>query len=257
GRFPRDLFDQLGRLDLAGLPFPEADGGGGQPYGVYLRVVEELSRAFLAVGLGLSVHTLATWAIAEHASPEARAEVLPRMLSGEWLGAYSLSEPGSGSDAAALVTRARRDGDAYVIDGTKAWVTHGGVADVYVVMCRTGGPGPRGVSALIVPADTPGLTVGAPERKMGMAASPTAQLVFEGARVPARNLLGAEGEGFAIAMQALDGGRLGIAACAVGLAQAALDQAVAYAVQREQFGRPIAELQGVGFLLADMATGIE
>ena len=256
-RFPRDMFDQLGRLDLTGLPFAESDGGGGQPYGVYLRVVEELSRAFLAVGLGLSVHTLATWVVAEHATAEVRAEVLPRLLAGEWLGAYSLSEPGSGSDAAALRTRARRDGDDYVIDGTKAWVTHAGVADVYVLMCRTGGPGPRGVSALLVPADTPGLEVSTPEKKMGMAASPTAQLRFEGARVPARNLLGAEGDGFGIAMQALDGGRLGIAACAVGLAQAALDQAVAYAVEREQFGRPIVEFQGVGFLLADMATGVE
>jgi alkylation response protein AidB-like acyl-CoA dehydrogenase len=257
GRFPRDLFDQLGRMDLAGLPFDPEHGGSGQPFGVYLQVVEELSRAFLAVGLGLSVHTLATWAVATYASDDVRKEVLPRMTAGEWLGAYSLSEPGSGSDAAALVTRARRDGDAYVVDGTKAWVTHAGHADFYVLMCRTGEHRSRGISAMLVPGDTAGLHFPAPERKMGMRSSPTGQLVFAGARVPARNLLAQEGEGFTIAMSALDGGRLGIAAASVGLAQSAVDHAVAYAREREQFGRPIGEFQGLAFLLADMATGVE
>jgi alkylation response protein AidB-like acyl-CoA dehydrogenase len=257
GRFPRDLFDGLGKLDLAGLPFPEEYGGSDQPYGVYLRVVEELCKAFLAVGLGLSVHTLATWAVATYGSDELRGEVVPRMTAGEWLGAYSLSEPGSGSDAAALVTRAQRDGDDYVVHGTKAWVTHAGHADFYVLMCRTGDDKSRGISALLVPADTPGLTFAAPERKMGMRASPTGQLIFDGARVPARNLLGEEGQGFRIALSALDGGRLGIAAASVGLAQAALDHAVAYAREREQFGQPIGNFQGLAFLLADMATGVE
>ena len=257
GTFPADLMRQLGGMDLMGLPFPAEYGGSEQPFTVYLRVAEELSRAFLAVGLGLSVHTLATWAVATYASDEVRKEWLPRMVSGELLGAYSLSEPGSGSDAAALTTRAERHGDDYVVNGTKAWVTHGGEAGFYVLMCRTGDHKSRGVSALLVPADTPGLSFAPAERKMGMNASPTRQLIFDDARVPARYLLAEEGKGFAIAMSALDGGRLGIAACSVGLAQAALDQSLRYSREREQFGQPIADFQGVGFMLADMATGIE
>jgi alkylation response protein AidB-like acyl-CoA dehydrogenase len=256
-RFPDELFGQLARMDLMGLPFALEDGGGGQPQTVYLRVVEELARAFMAVGLGLSVHTLSTWALATYATGELRAEVLPRMVAGEWLGAYSLSEPGSGSDAAALATRARREDGAYVLDGVKAWVTHQGVAARYVVMCRTGEHKTRGVSALVVAGDTPGLSFPPRERKMGMNASPTGQLVFDGARVPAGALLGEEGDGFKIAMSALDGGRLGIAAASVGLAQRCLDESLAYAAEREQFGRPIAEFQGVAFLLADMATAVE
>ena len=257
GRFPAELLQRLGAMDLMGLPFDLEYGGSGQPFGVYLRVVEELSRAFLAVGLGLSVHTLATWAVATYATDDVRKEWLPRMVSGELLGAYSLSEPGSGSDAAGLVTKAVRDGDDYVVNGTKAWVTHGGEAGFYVLRCRTGEEKTRGISALLVPADTPGLSFAAAERKMGMNSSPTRQLIFEDARVPAKYLLAEEGKGFMIAMSALDGGRLGISACAVGLAQAALDQALSYAREREQFGRPIAEFQGVAFMLADMATGIE
>lgn len=256
-RFPRELFDGLGKMDLSGLPFPEEDGGGGQPFAVYLRVVEELARASLTVGMGLSVHVLASWAVATYAGPELRRAVLPKLLSGEWLGAYSLSEPGSGSDAAALRTRAVRDGDDYVIDGVKAWVSHAGQADCYVVMCRTGEHRTRGISALLVPPDTPGLEFPPPERKMGLTSSPTGQLVFTGARVPATNLLGEEGDGFAIALSALEGGRLGIAACSVGVAQAALDDAVAYAQVREQFGRRIGDFQGLGFMLADMAAGVE
>ncbi|HVM15847.1 MAG TPA: acyl-CoA dehydrogenase family protein [Egibacteraceae bacterium] len=256
-RFPRDLLDGLARLDVMGLVFDPADGGAGQPYTVWLRVLEELSAASLAVGLSASVHTLATWAVATFASGDLRGEVVPRLTAGDWLGAYALSEAGSGSDAAALATRARRDGDHYVVDGTKAWVTHAGEADCYVLLCRTGEHKTRGISALLVPATTPGLSFPPPEQKMGLRASPTGQLVLDGARVPVGNLLGAEGEGFRIAMRALDGGRLGIAACAVGLARSALDHAVAYARQREQFGRPIAEFQGIAFLLADMATGVE
>jgi predicted amidohydrolase YtcJ/alkylation response protein AidB-like acyl-CoA dehydrogenase len=224
GRFPRDLFDGLARLDLTGLPFAPEVGGLGQPYGVYLRVIEELSRSFLTVGLGLSVHTLATWAVDTYAPDDLRAEVVPRMTAGRWLGAYSLSEPGSGSDAAALTTRAQRDGDSYTVSGTKAWVTHAGHADAYVLLCRTGEHKTRGISALLVHADIDGLSFPAPEHKMGMRSSPTGQLVFDHARVPARNLLGEEGTGFRIAMSALDGGRLGIAACSVGLAQSALDR---------------------------------
>ena len=257
-RFPREVFDELATLGLTGLPFPAEVGGGGGSVRLSLLVLEELARASLAVGMGLSVHHLATWAITTFATPEQRARLVPELVSGRLLGAYALSEPAAGSDAAALATRARRDGDHYRLTGTKAWVTHGGVADRYVVMARTGEDGARGISAFVIDADQPGLEVAAPERKMGLAASPTAQLHLDEAPVPADRLLGgAEGRGFAIAMAALDGGRLGIAACAVGLAQAALDQALAYAADREQFGRPIADFQGVGFLLADMATRTE
>jgi alkylation response protein AidB-like acyl-CoA dehydrogenase len=257
GTFPAELFALLAELDLLGLPFAPEDGGGGQSAEVVCQVLTELSRSFLAVGLGASVHLLATGVVARHAAQDVRADVLPRLISGEWLAAYSLSEPGSGSDAAGLVTRARREGGDWVIDGTKAWVTDAGEADVYVVMCRTGEDRTRGITALLVPADTPGMTIAPPERKMGLWASPTRGIVFDGARVPARNLLSEEGLGFRVALSALDGGRLGIAACAVGLAEAALGTAVAYAREREQFGRPIGDFQGVSFMLADMATGVE
>jgi alkylation response protein AidB-like acyl-CoA dehydrogenase len=255
-RFPRDLFDALGEMDLAGLPFPEADGGGGQPYGVYLEVLEELARNHVVLALTLSVHTLASWAVLTYAPDELRAEVAERLLGGRWLGAYCLSEAGSGSDAAALTTHAVREGDTYVLDGTKAWVTHAGQADCYVVMARTGEHKTRGISTFLVPADTPGLSFPPLERKMGMAASPTGQVVLSGVRIPARNRLGEEGEGFRIALAALDGGRLGIAAVATGLGQIALEHAVGHARTREQFGRAIGEFHGVGFLLADMATGV-
>jgi len=255
--FPRDLFAGLGRMDVAGLPVGEELGGSAQPSVVTLRVLEELARASLALGMGLSVHWLATWAIETYATDEVRKEVVPRLAAGEWLGAYSLSEPGSGSDAAAMVTRARRDGGDWVIDGVKAWVTDAGEADCYVVMARTAEHRTGGISAFLVPADTPGLSVAPPERKMGLWASPTRQLRFDGARVSARHLLAEEGQGFRVALSALDGGRLGIAACAVGLADAALGTAVAYAREREQFGQPIGRFQGVAFLLADMATGVE
>jgi alkylation response protein AidB-like acyl-CoA dehydrogenase len=254
--FPREVMRTLGKAGLLGLPYPAEYGGGEQPYEVYLQVVEELAAAWLAVGLGVSVHTLACYPTAAFGSERLRAELLPGMLGGDLLGAYCLSEPASGSDAAALSTRAVRDGDDYVLDGVKAWVTHGGHADFYNLMVRTGGPGSAGISCLLADADTAGLLPQPPERKMGMASSPTAQVVLDGARVPADRLVGAEGQGFRIAMAALDGGRLGIAACAVGVAQAALDHAVAYARERRQFGRPIAEFQGVSFMLADMATQV-
>ncbi|GGL13881.1 acyl-CoA dehydrogenase [Sphaerisporangium melleum] len=256
GRFPRDLFTLLGRAGLLGLPYPEEHGGAAQPYEVYLQVVEELAGAFLAVGLGVSVHTLSCFPVAAYGDQERRAELLPQMLGGELLGAYCLSEPQSGSDAAALTTRAQAADGGYVVDGVKAWTTHGGVADFYTVMARTSADGPRGISCFHVPAGTPGLSFGRPERKMGMRSSPTAQVRLDGVRLGADALIGEEGEGFRIAMAALDGGRLGIAACAVGVAQAALDAATAYARERRQFGRPIAEFQGLGFMLADMATQV-
>ncbi|CAL9369094.1 Acyl-CoA dehydrogenase [Streptomyces sp. enrichment culture] len=257
GRFPRELFALLSDSGLLGLPYDAEYGGGDQPYEVYLQVLEELAAARLTVGLGVSVHSLACYALAAHGSKEQRAEHLPAMLAGGLLGGYCLSEPSSGSDAASLRTRAVRDGDDWVITGTKAWITHGGVADFYTVMARTGEEGPRGITAFLVPGDAAGVSAAAPERKMGLKGSPTAQVHLDGVRVPDARRIGDEGQGFAIALSSLDSGRLGIAACAIGVAQAALDEAVAYARQRRQFGRPIADFQGLRFMLADMATQIE
>ena len=255
-RFPRDVFATLGRSGLLGLPYPEEFGGGAQTYEVYLQVVEELAAAWLAVGLGVSVHTLSAFPVASFGTDQQKQEFLPGMVGGELLGAYCLSETVSGSDAAALVTSAVRAGDDYRIRGTKAWVTHGGVADYYNVFLRTGGSGAGGISTVLVDAATPGITPQPPEHKMGMSSSPTSQIVFDDAVVSTSRLLGEEGQGFRIALAALDGGRLGIAACAVGLAQAALDYAVAYAQERKQFGQAILDFQGLSFMLADMATQV-
>jgi alkylation response protein AidB-like acyl-CoA dehydrogenase len=260
-RFPRDQFRLLGRSGLLGLPYADSVGGGAQPYETYLQVVEELATAWLTIGLGVSVHVLSCFALATAGTPEQQERWLPGMLGGESLGAYCLSEPGSGSDAAAMQTRAEPAGPDYVLNGTKAWISHAGLADFYAVFARTSGsPEGRersgGISCFHVPAATPGITAGAPERKMGMRGSVTAQVRFEDARVPADHRVGAEGEGFKIALAALDAGRLGIAACATGLAQAALDLATGYASQRRQFGRPVIEFQGLAFMLADMATAV-
>ena len=255
--FPRELFRTLGRAGLLGLAYPEEVGGGGQPYEVYLQVLEEIARGWAGVAVGVSVHTLSSFPIAAWGSKEQKERFLPDMLGGELLGAYCLSEAHSGSDAAALSTRAARDGDDYVVNGAKAWVTHGGHADFYNLMVRTGGEGPGGISCLFADKDTPGLLPQPPEKKMGMRSSHTATIVLDNARVPADRLVAAEGDGFKIAMSALDGGRLGIAACAVGLAQAALELAVQYAGERKQFGKAIADFQGVSFMLADMATQVE
>lgn len=257
GRFPRDVFTLLSRSGLLGLPYDSEYGGGDQPYEVYLQVLEELAAARLTVGLGLSVHSLAAYGLAAYGTKEQRTEHLPAILGGGLLGAYALSEPASGSDAASLRTKAVREGDAWVITGTKSWITHGGIADFYTVMARTGEEGPRGITAFLVPGDAEGLSAAAPEKKMGLKGSPTAQIHLDGVRVPDTRRLGEEGQGFTIALAALDSGRLGIAACAIGLAQAALDEAVAYATDRRQFGRPIADFQGLRFMLADMATQIE
>ncbi|MEV5320794.1 acyl-CoA dehydrogenase family protein [Streptomyces sp. NPDC052687] len=257
GRFPREVFALLSESGLLGLPYGAEYGGGEQPYEVYLQVLEELAAVRLTVGLGVSVHTLASHALATYGTKEQRVEHLPAMLGGGLLGAYCLSEPASGSDAASLRTKAVRDGDDWVITGTKAWITHGGIADFYTVMARTGEEGPRGITAFLVPGDAEGVSAAAPEKKMGMKGSPTAQVHFDGVRVGDDRRIGEEGQGFAIALSALDSGRLGIAACAIGLAQAALDAAVDYARGRRQFGRPIADFQGLRFMLADMATQIE
>jgi alkylation response protein AidB-like acyl-CoA dehydrogenase len=255
GEFPREVIRTVGRAGLLGLPYPEADGGAGQPYEVYLQVLEILAGSWLSIAEAVSVHTLSCFPVAGYGT-ERQRKMLPDLLGGDLLGAYCLSEPQGGSDAAALSTRAVRDGDEYRVTGTKAWITHGGHADFYNVFCRTGGPGAAGISCLLADAETPGLVPQAPERVMGLRAAAPAQVVLDDARIPADRLVGGEGAGFRIAMQALDSGRLGIAACAVGLAQAAVDYAAGYAREREQFGRPISEFQGVGFLLADMATQV-
>ncbi|MEW2458012.1 acyl-CoA dehydrogenase family protein [Streptomyces albus] len=257
GTFPRDTFRLLSRSGLLGLPYPEEYGGGGQPYLVYLQILEELAGARLTVGLGTSVHSLACHGLAHFGSKEQRTEWLPDMLAGGLLGAYCLSEPSAGSDAASLRTRAERDGDDWVLNGTKSWITHGGIADFYTVLARTGQDGPHGITAFLVPGDAEGLSAAPPEHKMGLTGSPTAQLHFDGVRVPDSRRLGEEGQGFTLALSSLDAGRLGIAACAIGLAQAALDAALSYTAGREQFGRPIADFQGLRFMLADMGTRIE
>ncbi|MFF4348557.1 acyl-CoA dehydrogenase family protein [Streptomyces sp. NPDC001530] len=257
GHFPRDVFRLLSESGLLGLPYDSEHGGGDQPYEVYLQVLEELAAARLTVGLGVSVHSLACHALANYGTKEQQVEHLPAMLGGGLLGAYCLSEPSSGSDAASLRTKAVREGDDWVITGTKAWITHGGIADFYTVLARSGGEGPRGITAFLVPGDAEGLSAAQPEKKMGMKGSPTAQVHFDGVRISDDRRIGDEGQGFAIALSALDSGRLGIAACAIGVAQAALDEAVAYASGRQQFGRPISDFQGLRFMLADMATQIE
>jgi alkylation response protein AidB-like acyl-CoA dehydrogenase len=261
GRFPREKFALLGEAGLLGLPYPEELGGGGQPYEAYLQVIEELAGAWLAVGLGVSVHTLSCFPLARAGTRDQQERWLPDMLGGGLLGAYCLSEPGSGSDAAALATTATADGDDFVLNGVKAWISHGGQADFYELFARTSGDpdGPgrsRGISCFHVPAPAAGLSAAPPEHKMGMRSSATAQVRFDGTRVSAGQLIGEPGGGLRIALAALDAGRLGIAACATGLAQAALDTAVSYAKQRRQFGRPVIEFQGLGFMLADMATAV-
>jgi alkylation response protein AidB-like acyl-CoA dehydrogenase len=254
--FPRDVFRELGAMGVLGLPYAEADGGGGQPYEVYLQVLEELGSVWASVAVGVSVHALSCFGLATRGTDEQRATWLPEMLGGDLLGAYCLSEPHAGSDPAAMTTRAVRDGDDYVITGTKAWTTHGGHADYYKVMARTSDER-GGISCFLVPADADGLTADPPERKMGLMGSTTATMRFDHVRVPADRLLGAERDGLKIALAGLDSGRLGIAAVATGLAQGALDRAVDYAEEREAFGRKIIEHEGLAFVLADMEAAIQ
>ena len=257
GRFPRDVFRILGRAGLLGLPYPEEYGGGGQPYEVYLQVVEEIASVWAAVGVGVSVHALSCFGLFETGTPEQKQRWLPGMLGGDLLGAYCLSEPHAGSDPAAMRTTARRVGDHYRLRGAKAWTTHGGQADFYKVMARTSDEGGRGISCFLVPADTPGLAADVPEQKMGLMSSTTATMLFEDAPVPVERRLGDEGQGLSIALAGLDAGRLGIAAVATGVAQGALDAAIAYAKEREAFGKAIIDHQGLAFLLADMAAATE
>ncbi len=253
GTFPREVFRTLGRAGLLGLPYEPEYGGGGQPYEVYLQVVEEIATVWASVGVGTSVHVLSCFGLDHAGTEEQKRRWLPEMLGGELLGAYCLSEAHAGSDPAAMRTTARREGDEYVIRGAKAWTTHGGQADYYKVMARA----EAGITCFLVPADAEGLSADAPEDKMGLMGSTTATMVFDDVRIPVERRLGDEGQGLAIALAGLDSGRLGIAAVATGVAQGALDAAVAYAKEREAFGVPIIDHQGLNFLLADMAAAVE
>jgi alkylation response protein AidB-like acyl-CoA dehydrogenase len=254
--YPEGLFATLGGLGLLGLPYPEELGGGGQPYEVYLQVLEELGARWAAVAVAVSVHGLSCHPLATFGTPEQQERWLPRMLAGELVGGYSLSEPQAGSDAAALACRAVRTEGGYRVTGTKSWITHGGKADFYALFARTG-EGARGISCFLAPGQVEGLSFGRPEEKMGLHAIPTTMANWDGALLEADRLIGAEGQGLPIAFSALDSGRLGIAAVATGLAQAALDTAVDYAHQRSTFGRRIIDHQGLGFLLADMAAAVD
>jgi alkylation response protein AidB-like acyl-CoA dehydrogenase len=254
---PAPLYRQLAELGVTGIPFPEELGGGGQPYGTYLLVIEELAYAYVALAIGLSVHTLCAFAVDTFGTDAQRKEILARLAAGEWFGAYSLSEPSSGSDAVALRTKAARSNGGYRLNGSKVFCTRGAEADVVLVMARTGEEGAKGVSAFLVEKGTPGFSGSKKEDKMGWRSSPTWALQFDDAEVPATSRLGEEGEGFRIALASLDSGRLGIAACSIGLAQAALDEAIKFTTEREQFGQPVAANEGVQFMLADMATQIE
>ncbi|RJL30138.1 acyl-CoA dehydrogenase family protein [Bailinhaonella thermotolerans] len=254
--YPEGLFAKLGEAGLLGLPYPEEMGGGGQPYEVYLQVLEELAARWAAVAVAVSVHGLSCFPLATYGTAEQRDRWLPDMLAGKVIGGYSLSEPQAGSDAGALNCRAERVETGYRISGTKAWITHGGRADFYALFARTG-EGSRGVSCFLAPGRAEGLTFGRPEQKMGLHAIPTTSAHWDGAVIDSDRLIGEEGQGLQIAFSALDSGRLGIAACATGLAQAALDVAVRYANERTQFGRKIIDHQGLGFLLADMAAAVD
>lgn len=257
-RFDRTHFEQMAELGLTGVPWPEEYGGAGIDYLAYCIVVEELSRVDASVGVTISAHTsLAGWPLYKFGTEEQKQKYLRPMAEGKKIGAYGLTEPASGSDAGGMKTVAKEDGDHYIINGSKIFITNGGLADIYVVFALTDPNDRRSTTAFIVESDFEGFSVGKKEDKMGIRSSPTTEIIFENCRVPKENILGEVGDGFKIAMKTLDGGRNGIAAQAVGIAQGALDAAVAYASERVQFGKPIIENQGVGFTLADMATATE
>ncbi|AMA64429.1 MAG: acyl-CoA dehydrogenase [Kurthia gibsonii] len=257
-RFDRTHFEQMAELGLTGVPWPEEYGGAGMDYLAYCIVVEELSRVDASVGVTISAHTsLAGWPLYKFGTEEQKQKYLRPMAEGKKIGAYGLTEPASGSDAGGMKTVAKEDGDHYIINGSKIFITNGGLADIYVVFALTDPNDRRSTTAFIVESDFEGFSVGKKEDKMGIRSSPTTEIIFENCRVPKENILGEVGDGFKIAMKTLDGGRNGIAAQAVGIAQGALDAAVAYASERVQFGKPIIENQGVGFTLADMATATE
>jgi alkylation response protein AidB-like acyl-CoA dehydrogenase len=255
--FPVDALREAAALGFAGI-YVKSDVGGSEMSRLDAAIVmEELSSGCTSTAAFISIHNMASWMIDRFGSDEQRKRFLPKMTTMEKIASYCLTEPGAGSDAASLKTKAVKDGDHYVLNGGKAFISGAGVSDIYVCMVRTGEDGPKGVSCLVVEKGTPGLSFGKKERKMGWNSQPTAQVLFDNCRVPVANRIGAEGEGFRIAMAGLDGGRINIGACSVGTARAALDEAMTYARDRKQFGRPIAEFQASQFKLADMATELE
>ncbi|MCQ6282280.1 acyl-CoA dehydrogenase [Bacillus sp. EB600] len=258
-QFDRGIFEQIADLGLTGIPWPEEYGGIGSDFLAYCIAVEELSRVDASVGVMLSAHTsLAGWPVYKFGTEEQKQIYLRPMAEGKKIGAYGLTEPGSGSDASGMKTTARLEGDHYVLNGSKIFITNGGAAEIYVVFAATDpSQKAKGVTAFIVESDFPGFSIGKKEDKMGIRSSPTTEIIFEECKVPVENVLGKVGEGFKIAMMTLDGGRNGIAAQALGIAQGAMDAATAYAKERVQFGKPISAQQGVGFMLADMATSVE
>jgi alkylation response protein AidB-like acyl-CoA dehydrogenase len=257
--FPREIFRPMAEMGLAGLLAPEEYGGSQLPRLTGALIYEELGKADMGTAVWLSVHNMVTGIISRFGDEGQRARWIPRLASGETLGAFSLSEAHAGSDASNLQCAARRDGDCYILNGSKFWVTNAGVAELYIVFARTGasGKGSRGISAFIVELGTPGFSIGKLERKMGLRASPTGELLFDQCKIPATNRLGAEGDGLKIALSGLDGGRINIAATATGVAQAALNVATNYARDRQAFGKPIGAFEGIQFLLADMAMKVE
>jgi acyl-CoA dehydrogenase len=260
GEFPRPILNKMAELGLMGITVPEEYGGAGMDFISYIIAIHEISKVSATVGVILSVHTsVGTNPILYFGTEEQKKKYVPKLASGEYLGAFCLTEPGAGSDAKSLKTKAVRQGDYYILNGSKIFITNGGEADTYIVFARTdpNEKGSRGISAFIVEKDTPGFIIGKDEKKMGLHGSRTVQITLEDAKVPAENLLGEEGQGFKIAMANLDVGRIGIAAQSLGIAEAALEHATAYAKERIQFGKPIAEQQGVAFKLADMATAVE
>ncbi|WP_067646278.1 acyl-CoA dehydrogenase family protein [Nocardia harenae] len=255
--FPIDVLRKAGPLGLGGIYAGEEHGGSGLRRLDAVRIFEQLATGCPAIAAYISIHNMATWMVDRYGDDEQRKRWLPGLTSMQLLASYALTEPGVGSDAAALSTKAVRDGDDYIVNGSKQFISGAGSTDVYVVMARTGAPGAGGISAFVVAADTPGLSFGANEKKMGWNAQPTRQVIFENARVPAANLLGNEGDGFRIAMNGLNGGRINIAACSVGGAQAALDRTVPYLAERQAFGQPLLKNQALQFDLADMRTELE
>ncbi|GAB5468893.1 MAG: isobutyryl-CoA dehydrogenase [Rhodospirillales bacterium] len=255
--FPEAVLRAGAALGFGGIYCRDDVGGTGMTRLDAAIIFEELAAACPSTAAYISIHNMAAWMIDRFGDDALRRSVLPSLMTMEHFASYCLTEPGAGSDAAALKTRARREGDHYVLDGSKAFISGGGRSDIYVVMCRTGEAGPKGISTLVVPKDTPGLSFGAQERKLGWNSQPTAMVNFESARVPVANLVGQEGDGFKIAMMGLDGGRVNIAACSLGGARAALEAATRYLKERKQFGRPLADFQALQFRLADMATELE
>jgi alkylation response protein AidB-like acyl-CoA dehydrogenase len=255
--YPVDVWKAAGELGFGAIYVSEASGGIALGRLEAALVMEAMAYGCPATSAFISIHNMVAWMIDRFGSAELKERFLPGLVTMETIGSYCLTEPGSGSDAAALKTSARRDGNDYVLNGTKQFISGAGYNDVYVCMVRTGEEKSRGISAIVVEKGTPGLSFGAPERKLGWNASPTAQVIFEDCRVPAANLVGVEGEGFRIAMAGLDGGRLNIGACSLGGAQRCLDESIRYARERQQFGQPIADFQNTQFTLADMATDLE